>query len=206
MLIACHIVFPFLVIIAVVIFLLWCIITKKTEQPTDISTHSNLPTKINDETNPFDISFSALLTDRTGFKLLMKHMIEEYSSEHLYFLIELSQIKHLYQIKHHNTLKLLFRTNITTENKYAIVNIPQAVNNESICSLFFKSDGNVGAQLTIPCQELANNNINHIIYEYNTIKDQMNHLYRKYILTGAEFEVNIDYSQHKRLDEIFEYN
>ena len=95
--------------------------------------------------DPSDISLPALLGDKIGFELFLEHMIKEYSSEHILFLVELLQIKHLYQLQHGNQLKLSF------VGINAVVDFEEeSAENSCISSYFFKPDGDLSGALRIP--------------------------------------------------------
>ena len=93
-----------------------------------------------------DITFSALLADGCGFKLFMEHVVQEYSDEHLTFLVELLCIKHRYQLRKHNHLE------ITIDPTHcAVIDIqPNDADHDSICSYFIKSDGSICGALKLP--------------------------------------------------------
>lgn len=120
---------------------------------------------INIPIDPMNICLPALLRDKQGFQLFAQYMIDEGSSEYLWFLVELLQIKYEYQSKHDNRLRLPFKSNTGTissshlmdtylyndDKEYKWVEfLDSKQTNGSYHTYFFKADGDIDGAIQLP--------------------------------------------------------
>ena len=118
-------------------------------------------------TDPMNICLPALLRDEKGFQLFAQYMKDEGSSEYLWFLVELLQIKYEYQSKHDNRLRLPFKSNNTSstissshlmdmdfyndDKEYKWVEfLDSKQTNGSYHTYFFKADGDIDGAIQLP--------------------------------------------------------
>ena len=125
------------------------------------------------------------------FSLFMRHLVSEFATENLLFIIELLQIKYAYQLSKQHVIKVK-----NHNNKFLVIdfNVNDSVN--SVIYIFGATFTNHMVQIEFHSDVPTSNLLK--LHE-NDIYGQIRALYVKYIETGAECELNVSYEMRNTI-------
>eukprot|EP01083_Nonionella_stella_P059492 155639_1 len=145
-----------------------------------------------------------MISDYKWFKLFIHHLVLEFCTENLLFVVELYQIKLAFQIKEEGVIHVP-ETDIFDIHRDDFDGHTVSVNDSAIpyIMLCCHSDHTLtdyAIQLRLP-REVPQS----IIQEKcDTLSDQMKDLYQKYIKEGSDFELNISHESRIKLRDFIE--
>eukprot|EP01084_Bolivina_argentea_P081203 147071_1 len=130
------------------------------------------------------------ISHKDGFKSFMLHLIREYSTENLLFLLELVQIKS-------NHKHVCPTSSADTKSDDHMVEESNRIQTKLI-----HSNGRVFCTVVVPAYHVPQSVV---LEQYtNDLWQQMVYLYDKYIKWGSDHELNISYETRNSLQEVFE--
>lgn len=125
------------------------------------------------------------------FKMFIEHLVKEFNTESLLFLVELVQIKHALQLKYGNNIEI-FRnpfTNMVYTDDFFRATVTYFVSNDTHREL----------RVSLP-EDIATCDL---LHRHNKFEDQLIELYHKYITEDSIHQLNISYEVRQDLDTYF---
>eukprot|EP01084_Bolivina_argentea_P291941 501811_1 len=161
-----------------------------------------------------------VLRDEQGFKGFMMHLVHEFTTESLLFITEYIQIKHEFQLKCNQLLKLpkpksKVPKSITqmefkeAEDEFVTVDLNveckgnhrqrSCIATSSIGTYIFNSSGSIFGRVELPSSLPKSE----LLDKKESFVDRLHELYLKYIERGSALEINISCIQRKRIAKAF---
>eukprot|EP01084_Bolivina_argentea_P078276 142006_1 len=151
----------------------------------------------------------SITKDSKLLSLFMQHLVKQFCTESLLFVIETVQIKSNYQISQNNVIKisnkeLLSDINYLTADKYLTIDFNSSSGNQQTVTSTYLLIGDKRVDNMIKIEiELDGLPKSEILTKYpNCIKDQIIALFQKYIQSGSNFEINLPFEAREHLQKL----
>eukprot|EP01083_Nonionella_stella_P192874 712717_1 len=160
-------------------------------------TNISLDTGSTGSSTAFSLSLTDLIADPLGFDLFIQHIVTEFATETVLFIIEVVQCKFIYS---HISFGHDANTVLTNHS------VPRAVFHDTNYDMF-DMDGMTDGSLTITLPPALT--YSEILLNPNgqfrnlTVYQAMHNLYRKYVLETSPFCINISGEMRRRLQSVF---
>eukprot|EP01084_Bolivina_argentea_P066107 120504_1 len=161
-----------------------------------ISNHANPSQNIIINTSCFSELLDTI-KDSDLLSLFMQHLIKEFATESLLFIVEIIQIKYYYQLSQNNVIK------VSTKDTFLTIDFNShcADNINHIQTYIFDEDfanGNM-VKIEIP-MDVPKSNI--LTLHSDSIKNQFKALYEKYFKDFSHYQINLSYEQKQKVENV----